>query len=429
MLQWTFDFIKKEIVDGEEEPRVLFTRTYKDGKPVTIERDEHLLMFLSYISLFPGKELVKLKLGLENQSIYSVYYLDKSYFDEGYLGAFNIQEFGTNTIFEWEDEKQLLNLFVENYYQIFLENDLAPDSEKQKEKFEQFVQLLDEGMAGNFENWQTAREEVFDAQAKEKRAQLADTFQVLGAVGEEKLKKERKEKIEKSRKKPKKGGKLKLKEVSSEEITQGARSIIVLNQDQQPLEEKRLETQKYNLEEIATVKKEEDYNWDKVDRLWDFQLINEFGIPLTGVMSFENGEQKEWGSQEQQNVQSLESMTISVLKSIITFQNLNLREMKVELPDGEGYQTLLFHNFRQKNAAYIILMTVANFDRDEQKYIDLMFGDERKTARKIATALKEHPEWFGKDGCLADADKCEEIESLFYRECKIAFHKISRRLF
>ncbi len=403
MLIWNFDIIKRAGFSDEDFPQVLFSRSYKDGKPFQVEKDQKQLIFLSYLALFPGKEVVKIKLGVEGLTTYSAYYFAKKYFHQSILGVLNVQEYESKHDFEWVNEEELANVFLENFYKFFLAQPIGSENEF-KAKLQEFTELLDQGIEYNYIQWKKGKEAYVNGESEKKRAMLAEMF--ISTI-------KNKEAEEKDQ--PQKKSKLKLKEIKEEEKP---KDIIVVDEQNNGSENREPEN---------------DWKYLKNGELknltirWDFQLINEFGAPLCKIIKFEDGEQIPWGTQEEQSKQSLESMTYSVLRTLIT-EKMNLKHMVFELPENRGRTFLLFQNFVQRNHNYLILMNVENYDSKNDRYIGKWKGNERETLERIAKQLEENSDWFQENGALTKDSCADEIESCFYRECKRAFKKFERKL-
>ena len=401
MLIWNFDIIKKAGLTDEDFPQVLFSRSYKDGKPVQSQKDEKQLIFLSYLALFPGKEVVKIKLGVEGLTTYSAYYFAKKYFHQNILGVLNVQEYESKHDFEWKDEEELANVFLENFYAFFLSKPISSEEEF-KTKLQKFIELLDQGIEYNFQQWKKGKNDYIEQESEKKREMLAEMFISTMKTKEA----EEKELFQKK-------SKSKLKEIKD---IQPPKEILVVDDEEK---EDNSNTRDWKFLRNGELK--------NITIRWDFQLINEYGNPLCKIMKFENGEQVPWGSQEEQSRQSLESMTFSVLRSLIS-EKMNLKHMVFELPENKGRTFLLFQQFTQKSHNFLILMNVENYDSKNDKYIGKWKGNERETLERIAKLLEENKQWFLENGSLANEKSADEIESVFYRECKKAFKKIERKL-
>lgn len=389
MLIWCFDLIKKAGISDDDFPQVLFSRCYQDGKPVKMDKDQKQLFFLSYLSLFPAKEVVKIKLGVEGLTTYSAYYLAKKYFDKKILGVINIQEYESKHDFEWKSDEMLVNLFLEAFNRFFLQNKIGTEEEF-KATLKKFTELMDKGAEYNYMQWKKAKEQWIDDDSDKKREKLADMF--IKSI--------------------------KTKESEEKNEQQSSKKQLV------EVEPKHKGFKVYSLEES-----DYDYKYFTKNELndllvrWDFQLINDFGNPLCKIMKFENGEQVPWGSYEEQNRQTLESMAYSVLQTLVT-EKMKIKHMIFELPENQGRTILMFQSFKMKDHNFQILMNIENYNPITDTYIGKWEGTERALVEKIAKELEKHEEWFEKDGALSCQSVSKEIEMLFYRECRKVFKNV-----
>ncbi len=96
----------------------------------------------------------------------------------------------------------------------------------------------------------------------------------------------------------------------------------------------------------STVKsKPTDDTTNGPEQWWDIQLINEFGQPLTDLISFIDGDAFILNDDTQMVSQNLESMSLSALKILIEQQGGKwfITYMKMRLRNEMGYQYTFFH--------------------------------------------------------------------------------------
>jgi hypothetical protein len=377
-LIWELSFIRA----AQGEQKVMLTRAYENGDHKSkVELTDEQIIFLNYVSLFPAKDIVRIKLGLSGHFMYTYYYFDKSFFDRGFLGVFGVSEYNTSEVYDW-NEIEFISKYVFSEYMNRLEDGriLSPEGSQL------YLDWLDDQIQQNYQQFLISKDQHYKAKSENTKNALLATFQNIAAKSEKEAKKE-------SGWRNNGKNQLKLREIRIEE------------------NERVLEFEKLSAD---------DKKWLDLHRNWDFQLINQFGNPMTKVMAFKNGELREWGSEEEQNMQSLEGMTYSVLKSFVEQQKLSLRNMKWRKLEGIAY--ILFQTVKIGDMSYLIIMNVNNFDPKTQSNIDLLKGDEEEVLLQIAKELEaKKDEFFNEKGEFKNKKIDHEIESLFFRNCKAKF--------
>ncbi len=96
VLIWECNFIRA--IDGEQ--KIMFSRAYANGINRKIQMGEAKEIFINYVTLFPNKDIVRIKLGYEAQYLYTFYYIDKTNFDNGFYGVFGVSENNTTEPFD-----------------------------------------------------------------------------------------------------------------------------------------------------------------------------------------------------------------------------------------------------------------------------------------------------------------------------------------
>lgn len=379
---WELNFIAA--IDGEQ--KVMFTRAYENGEVKQVELSDQKIIFLNYVSLFPSKDIVRIKLGTGGQYAYSFYYFDKTYFKQGFLGVFGVSEFNTNEVYDWNETEFIAKYVFQEYYKRLEDGRIITPEGSQE-----YLNWVDTVIQENYQEFTKARDAHYRYKTQKTQSDLFAAFSDIAAQSEAK----RDSESFWSRRAVKEAAMNKLREINMAESQRA-----------------------YEYEKLA----QNDKHWLDLQRIWDFQLINQFGNPMTKVMSFINGEHREWGSEEEQNMQSLMGMSYSVLKSFVEQQKLNLRNMKGRRENGVEY--LLFQTVVIGNISYLIIMTVANFDPKSNTYVDLLKGDEEEVLHKIAEELiAKKDEFFDEKGEFKTRKMDFEIESLFYRQCKAQFRR------
>jgi hypothetical protein len=400
VLVWELNFIRN--TNGDQ--KIMFTRTFENGlyKDYLSELNEEKIIFLNYVSLFPAKDIVRIKLGLHGHFLYSFYYIDKSTLESGFLGVFGVQEYNENSPFDWPETEFIAKYVFAEYFKR-LKNGRLITAEGSQE----YLTWLNDNIQEYFDEFLEAKQENVVSKSEDTKNSLLNAFQSAAQTTEKKEAEKVKEKLEKkTRRASRKEKKMDLNFGSEQPKSRPKLKEIISIKEQDII-----------IENIG----KEDKIWTHTDRKFEFMLINTYGNPLTKIMAFINGEQKDWGTEEEQNNQSLVGMTYSVLKSFVEQQNLSLQNMTVRKKDGQGFEFILFHSFAMGEQSYLIIMNVDNHDTEKGISIGDLYGNEELILTRIATELKENEEWFDEKGEFKSREISFEVESIFYRESKKAF--------
>jgi hypothetical protein len=382
VLVWELNFIRN--TDGQQ--KIMISRTYENGKykEALSSLSDEKIIFINYVSLFPAKDIVRIKLGHHSEFVeinqYSFYYIDKSFFDVGFLGAFGVSEYNENEPFDWPEIEFVAKFLFAEYFKRLKDGRLIS-----AEGSQDYLNWVNTRIQEYYQDYLTAKQEFRDSHSRNTKNTLLQAFQSAAACAEEKAKST--------------NGRQSRSMSALKEVTPNISQIV----------------------RMAPIINEDDKSWARMTREFEFMLINSFGNPLTKIMGFVNGEQKAWGSEEEQNAQSLEGMTYSVLKSFVEQQKLNLKFMQLRKPDNAGYEFILFYSFMIGTHSYLIILNVDNFDPECNQSVGTLRGDEELVLEKIAKELKAHPEWFTEKGEFVDRKIAFEVESAFYRNCKRNF--------
>ncbi len=328
MLIWTFDFLKRDqTVQGGQ--KILHSRTYLDGvySEKFKDKDKNSL-FLAYLTLFPGKEIVKIRLIPPDSNEYVIHYLEKRFIDNGLIGVLTVQEINTDKPFNTWGSEDLMAQYIFGYY---FERVLAGELCTVQEILE-FHKWLDEEITEYYKEWLDEREKCFELERK-------------------------------------------APPMNSES---------------------------------------EDRFWQDVDKLWEFQFINEFGFPITNVIRYKNGIKQNWGSEEEINFQNLESMTISVLKSILeqSKRKMIIDYFKVKLENELGYSYVFFKYITVESITIVLLLSIGYYNKKHLQMIQYFKGNERKVLDEIKNTIESKPEIIGSPKRFIDDSNHQVIEQL-----------------
>ena len=328
MLIWTFDFLKRDqTVQGGQ--RILHSRTYVDGvySEKFNDSDKNTL-FLAYLTLFPGKEIVKIRLMPPDSNEYIIHYLEKRFIDNGLIGVLTVQETNTDKPFNtWGSEDLLAQYIFGYYFERVLAGELCTASE-----ILEFHKWLDEEIIEYYKEWLEEREKCFE------------------------------------------------------------------------LDNKKVQTENSSADPF----------WNDVDMLWEFQFINEFGFPITNVIRYKNGIKQNWGSEEEINFQNLESMTISVLKSILdqSKRKMIIDYFKVKLENELGYSYVFFKYMTVQAITVVILLSIGYYNKKKFQMIQYFKGNERLVLEDIKNEIEKNSQIMDSPNRFVDDSKHKLIEDL-----------------
>jgi len=122
----------------------------------------------------------------------------------------------------------------------------------------------------------------------------------------------------------------------------------------------------------------------------DLQLMNEYGQPLTDLISFINDEPFLFYDESEAIAQNLESMSLSALKILIDQQGgWNIRYLKMKQRNQMGYQYVFFEKFELRGIKYLLIMNSALYDINKGVCLQAFRGDEIGILENISKKLQE----------------------------------------
>lgn len=417
-LIWTFDYIKlgEEIV-------VASSRQYKNGQYIGEADAQDKFMLVSYLALFPSKDIVQVKLGTSQNSLYNIYFFDKRFKNEGFIGVFSFAEYNTSQPFIWgKEEDIMLNIFQKfkeafpNLFFVKIENE--SENLSNLDKLNNYYAWMDKTIKVYYEGWEQAKQDYYGNKSEEMRKNLAQTFsQITSNVPIMQIDtKKIKDKI-----------KLSAKDIipqatvsSSQEESNGI-SDIRDKMIKETLEDNQtVDISKITNEMLRNNKNIIDQNKYSIN--WDIQLINSFGNPLTGIIRFNDGKLVEKTGADEFMSQGLEAMSYSVLKSIAEQKNFDLRYIKASV-GSLGIEYNFFQSINFKNNKLVLIMRSAIQNKLSGMFEDMLVGGERIILEKIAYEISNDcKDWFeNNDYSNAVKKGCEEVSNVFYRICRKYF--------
>lgn len=404
MLVWDLIFIRSV----QNNQKIMFHREFENGVLVQKKLADQQAIFLNYIALFPNKDIVRIKLGLNDAFLYSFYYVDKRFKDLGFIGIFGASEYNENEPYDWPETEIIAKNIFANFFKRLIAGKMLTVEENAE-----FLKWLDEQILECFYFFKEQKEKFYTIIRALRKETLMSTFQTL----------ESKHSYEPKPQKPSKRKKSASKKVGVSD----EKSTLVSSSEEDP----DPETFPEDTSQIQISSSEyggidgRAVDWNRVRTKFELQIISAFGTPLTKIFTFINGEFKNWWTQEDSTSQSLEGMTYSVLNTFVDQQEmaLTLRSMKLRKPEDEGYEFIVFETFHSGDLDYLIILNVDHFSMDEKASIDVMRGTEEQLLANLSSKFKDNPAWFSPQGDFSSPAILEEVNEFIIDEVKQAFIK------
>ena len=363
MLVW--DLIFARSLEGDQD--IMFHRRYENGQFKEKTIADHEKIFLNYISAFPNRDIVRIKLGLPDSSLYSYYYVEKEFIQGGFFGILAVSEYQETNPYDWPAS-------VKNAHHIFGEffKRMSKGQFSDLSGAEFYLNWVDVQIATFYQNYLKDKKIHYELETKRTKENLQTAFQSVADSFKAGIS----------------------PTFSSKRIDVGADSIY-----------------------------DPSIEWEKIMRFFEIQLVNSYGMPITPIYSSLNGEYERWGTEEDQNAQSLEGMTYSVLKSFVEQQKLNLQNIKCRKPKQKGYDFIIFNNFEMSGQRYLLIMNIDNFSPSLDTSLGYLKGDEQFLLNDIAEEIQKHPDWFDDRGQVEGQNDEVKLEYLIFREQKKLFEE------
>ncbi len=359
MVKWFWNFIRSEIEEEELKYKIFFSRVYENGKFKEQPElaDEKLIILLSYLTLFPGKEIVKIKLRLKGSENFIFFYLEKSYLKYGLVGCLAVEDLGNESAFDsWGVEEVMAKMVCGYYFEKVLGGGLLSVKE-----------VLE------FRDWLDMNVNVFYQEFENKRATIAQSGL--------------------DRKKDVRTSGAYFESFSDAKIYIGGK----------------------NWDQMQEMISNPEF-WQLITQKWEIQIINASGIPVTDVLKYENFERMADNSELNSVVyQNLDGMTLSVLQALVNeiyFNNLEIQYLKIQLPDNKGFSYIFFKNISKGTLNLIILLSIVNIDTDSGETLQAFSSIERKALGLISNKLIDYCSYFTSTNECIDSNAQNEIQSL-----------------
>ena len=144
------------------------------------------------------------------------------------------------------------------------------------------------------------------------------------------------------------------------------------------------------------------------EQWWDLQLINEYGAPLTDMISFIDDNAFFLTDENEVISQSLESMSISALKILIDqHAGWNIRYLKNHLNNNMGFSYTFFEKFTIRGVRYLLLMNSSLYHIEKEQCIQMFRGNEFTILQRLADKLAMHTLFFNDEGQIEQSHKPE----------------------
>ncbi|QEE14356.1 hypothetical protein DSAG12_00169 [Promethearchaeum syntrophicum] len=147
----------------------------------------------------------------------------------------------------------------------------------------------------------------------------------------------------------------------------------------------------------------------------DLQLINEYGQPLTDLISFINDKSFLFYSESEAIAQNLESMSLSALKLLIDQQGgWDIRYLKMRQRNLMGFQYVFFEKFEIRGTKYLLIMNSALYDIKKGVCLQAFRGDEIGILENISNKLQQNSSFFMENGQIVREYK-EAIQEVIFK--------------
>lgn len=183
------------------------------------------------------------------------------------------------------------------------------------------------------------------------------------------------------------------------------------------------DSKKQNLAEPQGKKIEIHKSQEKFEEWRDIQLINEYGQPLTDLISFINDKPFLFFDESEAITQNLESMSLSALKLLIDHQGgWDIRYLKMKLRNRMGYQYIFFEKFEIRGIKYLLIMNSALYDIDKGVCLQAFRGDEIGILENISSKLQQTQNniFFMENGQLKSERK-KKVQDLILKNFRTSY--------
>ncbi len=165
-----------------------------------------------------------------------------------------------------------------------------------------------------------------------------------------------------------------------------------------------------------------DKNQEKFEEWRDIQLINEYGQPLTDLISFIDDKPFLFFDESEKIAQNLESMSLSALKILIDQQgSWNIRYLKMKQRNQMGYQYVFFEKFEIRKIKYLLILNSALFDIDKGVCLQAFRGDEIGILENISNKLQQDGNAFFMENGQLKFENKKQVQELILRNFRSSY--------
>jgi hypothetical protein len=149
----------------------------------------------------------------------------------------------------------------------------------------------------------------------------------------------------------------------------------------------------------------------QMDQTWDIQLLNEYGGPITELLSFIDNNAFVYSDENETMVQNLTSMSLTALKMLIDQQGgWNIEYLKGKLANEMGFQYTFFLKFLIKNVRYLLVMNSSLYDPVNEQCLQIFRGNELRLLEHIAGHIKLYADYFTEEGQLVSPEHQSNLQ-------------------
>ncbi len=161
---------------------------------------------------------------------------------------------------------------------------------------------------------------------------------------------------------------------------------------------------------------------EKFEEWRDIQLINEYGQPLTDLISFIDNKPFLFFDESEILAQNLESMSLSALKILIDQQgSWNIRYLKMRLRNLMGFQYVFFEKFEIRGIKYLLIMNSALFDIDKGVCLQAFRGDEIGILENISNKLQHDGNAFFMENGQLKFENKKQVQALILKNFRSSY--------
>lgn len=358
MVKWNWSFIRNTTDDkGQLSYKIFFNRMYDNGKfnDQSDILDEKLIILLSYLTLFPGKEVIKIKMRVKGTDKFLFFFLEKSYIKYGLVGCLAVEDMASESTFDsWGVEEAMATMVCGYYFDKVLQGNMLEINE-----------VLE------FRDWLDINIQVFYQEYSEKKESIKNIIS------------------------------------TRDDATQTCRAYF------ESFSDAKVYIGGKNWDQMQEMISNPTF-WLTINQKWEIQIINSTGIPLTDVLIYENHKRMDDDSQLNDSAyRNLDGMTFSVLQALVEeiyYNNLEIQYLKIVLPEKKGFSYVMFKTVNIGSKNLIILLSLINLDSVTGETVQAFSSLEQVALELMGSMLIQNKDKFT-DACeFKDFESQNDIE-------------------